>query len=203
MSRERDRATCSIFLDPSGPTDDHMDLIKAHIPNQSGYKPNHSCETLLLRVCNDIFTNLDKAKCTIAVLLDLSAAFDTVDHDQLLNILWFDLGFRGIVFKWFENFLGNRKQAVCIDGSKSDFKHSKYGVPQGSVVGPFLFNIYVRNLMKLMEDEGFTAHGYADDDQFLFTFEIDFQVSVVRGKVPSSLEVIGKWMNRYFLKLNP
>ena len=52
--------------------------------------------------------------------------------------------------------------------------------------------------MKLIEDEGFTAHGYADDHQFLFTFQIDFQVSVVRGKVPNSLEVIGKWMNRYF-----
>ena len=77
---------------------DQIDLINAHTPNQSGYKPNHSCETLLLRVCNDIFTNLDKAKCTIAVLLDLSAAFDTVDHDLLLNILWFDLGFRGYCF---------------------------------------------------------------------------------------------------------
>ena len=126
-----------------------------------------------------------------------------MDIDQLFNILWFDLGFRGAVFKWFENFLGNRKQAVCIDGSKSDFKNSKYGVHQGSVVGPFLFNIYVRSLIKLIEDEGFIAHGYADDHQFLFIFQIDFQVQVVRWKAPSSLELIGKWMNRYFLKLNP
>ena len=60
----------------------HMDLIKAHTPNQSGYKPFHSCETLLLRVTNDIYTNLDNSKCTIAVLLDLTAAFDTVDHNE-------------------------------------------------------------------------------------------------------------------------
>ena len=181
----------------------HMDLIKAHTTNQSGYKPKHSCETLLLRVSNDIFTNMDRSKCTIAVLLDLSAAFDTVDHDQLLSILWFELGFRGIVFKWFKDFLGERKQAVSIDGKKSDFRENKYGVPQGSVIGPFLFNIYVRGLMKLMEMEGFVAHGYADDHQFLFSFQIDFQTSVVRGTIPSSLNLIGKWMNKHFLKLNP
>ena len=85
--------------------DNHMKLIKAHIPNQSGYKPYYSCETLLLRVTNDILNNMDNSNCTIAVLLDLSAAFDTVDHNRLLEIFWFDLGFRGVVFNWFEDFL--------------------------------------------------------------------------------------------------
>ena len=180
-----------------------MDHIKAHTPNQSGYKPFHSCETLLLKVTNDILTNLDNSKCTIAVLLDLSAAFDTVDHEELLNILWSQLGFRGTVFQWFENFLGGRKQAVCIDGHKSEFRNNMYGVPQGSVIGPFLFNIYVRGLMELMEEEGFSAHGYADDHQFLFTFQIDFQATAVRWTIPRSLDIISNWMNRFFLKLNP
>ena len=180
----------------------HMDLINGHTRNQSGYKPHHSCETLLLRVTNDILTNLDRSKCTIAVFLDLSAAFDTVDHDILLNILWFDLGFRGMVFKWFQDFLGEREQAVCIDGTKSEFRRNRYGVPQGSVVGPFLFNIYVRSLMQLMEEEGFIAHGYADDHQFLFTFQIDFQANAIRGKIPTSLDLISNWMSKYFLKLN-
>ena len=181
----------------------HMELTDAHIPNQSGYKPHYSCETLLLRVSNDIFMNFDNSNCTIAVLLDLSAAFDTVDHDQLLDILWCELGFRGHVFNWFEDFLRGRKQSVCIGGNKSEFKENKYGVPQGSVIGPFLFNVYVRSLMKLMEKEGFVAHGYADDHQFLFTFQIDFQAQVIRWKIPEAMEIIGKWMNRYFLKLNP
>ena len=180
-----------------------MELIDAHIPNQSGYKPHYSCESLLLRVSNDIFTNFDNSKCTIAVLLDLSAAFDTVDHDRLLDILWGQLGFRDNVFKWFEDFLRGRKQSVRIDGNKSEFRENKYGVPQGSVIGPFLFNVYVRSLMKLMEDEGFIAHGYADDHQFLFSFQIDFQAQVIRSKIPEAMDVIGKWMNRYFLKLNP
>ena len=181
----------------------HMDATNAHTPNQSGYKPFHSCETLLLRATNDIFTNLDNSYCTIAVLLDLSAAFDTVDHDELLNILWSQMGFRGTVYKWFENFLRDRKQAVCINGNNSEFRDNRYGVPQGSVVGPFLFNIYVRGLMRLMEQEGFIAHGYADDHQFLFTFHIDFQATVVRWTIPGALDLISEWMNRYFLKLNP
>ena len=96
------------------------------------------------------------------------------------------------MFKWFENFLGSRKQAVSINGHKSGFKSNQYGVPQGSVVDPFLFNIYVRGLMQLMEEEGYEAHGYADDHQFLFTFQIDFQVSAVRWTIPGSLDLISK-----------
>ena len=181
----------------------HMDLVKGHIPNQSGYKRYHSCETLLMRVTNDILTNMDNSKCTIKLLLDLSAAFDTVDHDELLHKLWFELGFRGKVFNWFAEFLGGRKQAVSVDGHKSSFSENKYGVPQGSVVGPFLFNIYVRNLIKFMENQGFTVHGYADDHQFLLAFQIDFQVAVVRSIIPRALDHIACWMNRHFLKLNP
>ena len=181
----------------------HMDEIVAHVKNQSGYKINHSCETLLLRISNDILINLDCSKCTIMLLLDLSAAFDTVDHVILLDILWFELGFRGTVFRWFVEFLGGRRQAVDIDGHQSNFRENKYGVPQGSVVGPFLFNIYVRNLIKMLEKKGFTIHGYADDHQILFSFQIDFQVSAVRSTVPLCLDLIAGWMKKHFLKLNP
>ena len=183
--------------------DDHMDSINAHIPNQSGYKPKHSCETLLLRVINDILLNMDDLTCTIMLLLDLSAAFDTVDHDELLDMLWHELGFRGNVYNWFVEFLRDRRQAVNIDGHKSSFKDNKFGVPQGSVMGPFLFNIYVRNLIKTMEQMGFTIHGYADDHQILFSFKIDFQVAAIRRTIPHCLNFIGNWMNRHFLKLNP
>ena len=181
----------------------HMDFIKAHIPNQSGYKPKHSCETLLLRVTNDILLNMDNSKCTIMLLLDLSAAFETVDHTVLLHILWYELGIRGAAFEWFVEFLGGRKQAVNIDGHKSCFVDNNYGVPQGSVVGPFLFNIYIRNFIKMMEEKGFVIHGYADDHQILFSFQIDFQVAVIRRTIPHCLDVIAGWMKKHFLKLNP
>ena len=146
---------------------EHLDEIKGHVQCQSGYKPKHSCETLLIRITNDVFVCLDKSKCTLMLLLDLTAAFDTVDHDILLDILWYDLGFRGTVFLWFVEFLSDRAQAVSIDGQKSGFKKNSFGVPQGSVIGPFLFNIYVRNLIKTMELAGFTIHGYADDHTLL------------------------------------
>ena len=181
----------------------HLDLINGHIKCQSGYKPKHSCETLLIRVTNDIFIQLDGSKCTIMILLDLSAAFDTVDHEELLDILWYELGFRGMVFQWFVEFLRDRRQAVSIDGKKSSFKENAFGVPQGSVIGPFLFNIYVRSLIKTMERAGFTIHGYADDHTLLYSFQIDFQVAAIRKTVPLALDQVSRWMNKHFLKLNP
>ena len=180
----------------------HMEKIKKHIANQSGYKPKHSCETLLLRIVNDIFVNGDNSKCTIVLLLDLSAAFDTVVHEILLNILWYELGFRGTVYKWFVEFLKDRRQAVGVDGQKSAFKENKFGVPQGSVVGPFLFNIYVRNLIRILEQEGFSVHGYADDHQVSYSFQIDFQAAALRNKVPRVMDLISNWMSKHFLKLN-
>ena len=137
------------------------------------------------------------------LLLDLSAAFDTVDHEVLLDILWFELGFRGKAYNWFVEFLRDRRQAVNIDGHKSSFKDNIFGVPQGSVIGPFLFNIYVRSLIKMMELAGFTIHGYADDHQVLYSFQVDFQVAAIRKTVPQGLDLISRWMNRHFLKLNP
>ena len=121
----------------------HMASNHLHIDYQSGYKSNHSCETLLLRIVNDIFVHMDDGKCVVLILLDLSAAFDTVDHYILLWILYNEIGLRGTVFQWFESYLHGRRQCVTINNNKSDFTNNNYGVPQGSVLGPVLFNIYV------------------------------------------------------------
>ena len=182
---------------------DHMTIINGHTVNQSGYKPKHSCETLLIKVTNDIILSLDASKCTIKLLLDLSAAFDTVDHDVLLDILWYELGIRGKVYDWFVSFLSDRKQAVVIDGHKSTFVDNPYGVPQGSVLGPPLFNVYVRSLISILEQEGYKVHGYADDHQALFEFSIEFQVYAIKYAIPHCLDIISKWMSKHFLKLNP
>ena len=182
---------------------EHLDINDGHTANQSAYKAKHSCETLLLRVVNDVLVKMDKTQLIIMLLLDLSAAFDTVDHAVLLDILWFELGIRGTVHKWFAEYLRDRKQSVNIDGRSSSSKENRFGVPQGSVIGPFLFNIYLRSLIKTMEQAGFVIHGYADDHQFLYSFEIDFQVSAIRCTIPYALDIISLWMNKHFLKLNP
>lgn len=181
---------------------DHMDFNNLHIPNQSGYKSRHSCETLLLCLNNDILMAMDSGKCTIILLLDLSAAFDTVDHDRLLYILSHEIGIRDDVLMWFKSYLLNRRQAVDIDGNLSEFSDTPYGVPQGSVLGPILFNIYVRSLIHTLNEAGFDAHGYADDHQVKKVFAVQFQYEAIRVAVPRCLDVIAHWMKSSFLKLN-
>ena len=84
---------------------DHMKLNNLNVPEQSAYKKDHSTETLLVRVTNDILISSDSKSATVVLLLDLSAAFDTVDHKLLLNILETEIGLKGIVLKWFRSFL--------------------------------------------------------------------------------------------------
>ena len=182
--------------------DNHMCLNRLHIPYQSGYKKFHNCETVLLRIVNDIMSIMDSNSCCILLLLDLSAAFDTVDHEELLSILFNEVGLRDTVLDWFRSFLSDRVQSTCVKGSRSDTRNMMYGVPQGSVLGPVLFNIYVRNFLKLLNDAGFTAHGYADDHQALTAFKIEFQFQTIAHSLPRCLNLITEWMNSHFLKLN-
>ena len=105
---------------------------------QSAYKVGHSCETALLRVYNDIVTTISKGNAAMLVLLDLSAAFDTIDHDHLLCILEKYVGICGNALKLIKSYFSNRTQRIQIDYVLSDFANIICGVPQGSVLGPYL-----------------------------------------------------------------
>ncbi|KAL5260539.1 hypothetical protein ACHWQZ_G010621, partial [Mnemiopsis leidyi] len=144
---------------------DHLSKNNLHCPEQSAYKKNFSTETLLVRIWNDLLVASDEKSATVVMMLDLSAAFDTVDHDLLLNILMKEIGLRGTVLKWFESFLKGRSQRIRLGSTVSDEIIIKFGVPQGSVLGPVLFNLYIRSIYRYVQALNFTIFGYADDHQ--------------------------------------
>ena len=109
---------------------------------QSAYRKHHSTETALLRVISDLLSSMDKQEVTLLGLLDLSAAFDCVDHDILLTRLERTFGITGSALNWIRSFLLDRTQQVTFRGQLSAVMKLIYGVPQGSVLGPLLFLLY-------------------------------------------------------------
>ena len=108
---------------------------------QSAYKAGHSTETALDRVKNDILTSMENNQCVLIVLLDRSAAFDSVDHSKLLRVMQHRIGLGGTALMWFESYLRERTQAVAIRHSTAPSVELQRGVPQGSVIGPIFFTI--------------------------------------------------------------
>ena len=132
---------------------------------QSAYKSRHSTETALLKVVNDILCAIDDGNVTLLTLLDLSAAFDTIDHTILLERLKISFGIDGVVLDWIRSYLSDRKQKVKVNNDISSEIPVKYGVPQGSVLGPLLFTMYVYPLTDVFIENNMPYHTYADDNQ--------------------------------------
>ena len=107
---------------------------------QSAYKKHHSTETALLHVVNELLISADKKQISVLTLLDLSAAFDTIDHSILLNRLEKSFGISGLALAWFSSYLTDRTQCVQVGDLKSKPSPLLYGVPQGFVLGPVLFS---------------------------------------------------------------
>ena len=122
---------------------------------------------------NDLFLELDKGNVVMLALLDLSSAFDTVDHDILLNRLKLDFGFNDTVLNWFRSYLTDRTQSVSIGGQHSKSHTMNCSVPQGSVLGPQLYSKYTVGLSDIIAAFLLSYHFYADDTQIYKGFKPD------------------------------
>ena len=170
--------------------------------NQSAYRRLHSTETALLKIQNDIAASMDLGKAVCLILLDLSAAFDTIDRTILFNCLrdWFSMD--GTVLMWIKSHLTNRRQKVKLGNSFSDAFSLPYGVPQGSVLGPLLFTLYTTPLSHIISSFNVTHYLYADDTQIYFALDSrNFDSSI--AELTECLACVQKWMDSVRLKLNP
>ena len=180
----------------------HMTQYDLFSKNQYAYKKGHCPELLLLNVTNSVLTAFDNNQAVVLLLLDLSAAFDTVDQEKLLSILNKEIGITGTALKWFSSFLMGRTQKVMIGDAFSVSNSLDYGVAQGSVLGPRLFNIYTKSLYANVHDCGYEVEGYADDHQLYKVFAPMFQTNVLAYSINLVLRKVSEWMSSNFLRLN-
>ena len=124
---------------------DYIENHKILNEKQFGFRPKHSTYMAIAQLVDKIHCAVEKNESTIGVFLDLSKAFDTIDHKILLHKLE-HYGFRGIVLDWFKSYLSNRTQYVFFNNCKSEMKEIVCGVPQGSILGPLLFILYVNDI---------------------------------------------------------
>ena len=139
---------------------------------QSAYRKGHSTETTLLEVLDGVFTAADDKQVTVLIGLDLSAAFDTVDHRLLLHRR-LEFGVMEIPLNWLQSYLEGWTQFIKVDRHESQATEVDEGVPQGSVLGPLLFAVYCSPIADVIAHHGVQYHQYADDNQSINHFFID------------------------------
>jgi hypothetical protein len=178
----------------------HLTSNGLHEPFQSAYRQAHSTETALLKVHDDVTRAVGEQKVVLVVLLDLSAAFDTVSHEYLLSTLQ-DLGVQETALAWIKSYLTSRHQQVSIKGTRSDEKELTCGVPQGSVLGPILFNIYTSSLGRLLRQQLPQYNLYADDSTLYLCIKPKQLMEGTR-QIEDCVQLVQRWMSSSQLKMN-
>ena len=182
----------------------HMTTNNLHDKMQSAYKQHHSTETALMRVQHDIVRNLDSGRCVMLVLLDTSAAFDTINIDILLNTLGSRFNIGGTALDWFRSYLTGRSQCVTVGSSSSITTLIYHGVPQGSVLGPVMFNMYTTSIADICMKNHVLFHRFADDTQLYVSYNpmMSDELENAKQLIIQCIAEIRAWMLLHQLKLN-
>ena len=170
-------------------------------PHQSAYRKFHNTETALVKITNDLLLSADDKKVSILALLDLSAAFDTIDHKLLIQRLKCDFGLRDNVLNWFKTYLEDRTQSVKINDIYSSEVSLPFGVPQGSVLGPLLYTLYTVPLGNIIRKHNLQYHFYADDTQLYLCIEPSNVCDLIFS-IEQCIKDVKMWMHANKLKLN-
>jgi hypothetical protein len=167
------------------------------IENQHGFTKRKSTNTQLVEFYDGVYSNADNGIQTDVVYLDLSKAFDSVPHNFLILKLK-AFGVNGQLLNWFINYLDNRKQKVILDGHSSDYVNVISGVPQGSILGPLLFNIYINDMSKVITSQNSHLFLYADDSKLCS------QITCLNDcfALQSSINELYNWSNIWGMRFN-
>jgi len=168
-------------------------------PLQSGFKKGHSTSTALLKVSHDIRKAMDSKKLSLLILYDFSNAFPSVHHELLLAKLS-NMGFSKSAVQWLRSYLQGRSQVVSLNGVLSEILALSYGVPQGSILGPLLYSLYVNDIGDIFLGSKF--HLYADDLQLLVSCSPENMHDTIR-LINDEATALCLYSERHNLRINP
>ena len=168
---------------------------------QSGFRRGHSTETAILRMLSDIYAAIDRGKVALLALLDVSAAFDTVDHDILLERLLVSFGVTGSAHEWLRSFLTSRSQSVRLGTSTSPCSPIRCGLPQGSILGPLLYILYTADIEQIVASHGLAVQLYADDTQ-IYGNGLPSDAEDLAARILAAISSVEAWMASNRLRLN-
>ena len=163
---------------------------------QFGFQAGHSTDHAIIHLVNEILQSFNENKYTLGVFIDLSKAFDTVDHTILLAKLE-NYGVKHTNLKWFRSYLSSRKQVICYEGNKTDYENIICGVPQGSILGPLLFLIYINDLHT--SSKVLNSILFADDTNLFYSHQ---NINTLFETVNKELLHLNEWFKANKLSLN-
>ena len=171
-------------------------------PFQSAYRKHHSTETTFIRITDSLRNICATGHAAVFVSLNLSAAFDTLDHNILIDILNRHFNISDLALSWFCSYLSQRSQFVKMDNFSSSLTSLNSGVPQGSVLGPILFSLYTSPMCSIIVQHDLLFHQFADDIT-LFTGVSHPDPSPTLFKLSSYFSALNSWFSQSQLKLKP